>query len=260
MHGGHLLKAYSKTQVNIALSCGEAEFYSMMAASSEALGLKAMTQDYEHDLDPWLYVDASAAIGVAQRMGLGKICHLETQSLWLQEAVRKRKIGVIKVKGTENPVELMTKFTDFATTDKLCSVVGLVIKTGRAASAPKIATSVQAVCHGDVGEAAQTHRGREDHHAQEHPQSMANTPAPVTEEHGGTEKFVGAFFVVGNIGGSNDRVLVDFKKRTSRNEESEERRKDDRDGKSFLRSRSLSSTGTSAQALFMLMVSATTYR
>ena len=119
MHGSHLVKAYSRTQSNIALSSGEAEFYSMVSASSEALGLKAMTKDYEDEAEPYLYVDASAAIGVAQLTGLGKIRHLDTQSLWLQEAVRKKRIGLHKVKGTENPSDLMTKFTDLATMDKL---------------------------------------------------------------------------------------------------------------------------------------------
>ena len=121
MHGGHLIKAYSRTQSNIALSSGEAEFYSMVGASSEALGLKAMTRDYEDELEPGLYVDASAAIGVAQKTGLGKIRHLDTQTLWLQEAVRKKRIGLEKVKGTENPSDLMTKITDQATMDELMS-------------------------------------------------------------------------------------------------------------------------------------------
>ena len=65
MLGAHVLKTWSATQTSIALSSGEAEFYSMVGASSEALGLKAMTRDYQDELDPWLYVDASAAIGVA---------------------------------------------------------------------------------------------------------------------------------------------------------------------------------------------------
>ena len=98
--------------------------------------MKAMTKDYDAELDPWLYVDASAAIGVAQRNGLGKIRHLDTQSLWLQEAVRKKRIGLEKVKGTENPTDLMTKFTDLATLDKLCALMGLEVKGGRAAAAP----------------------------------------------------------------------------------------------------------------------------
>ena len=139
MHGAHLLKAYSRTQSNIALSSGEAEFYSMVGAGSDALGLRAMTKDYEDELEPWLYVDASAAIGVAQRNGLGKIRHLDTQSLWLQEAVRKKRLGLLKVKGTENPADLMTKFTDFATLDKLCSLMGLVVRGDRAQNAPQVA-------------------------------------------------------------------------------------------------------------------------
>ena len=104
-----MIKALSRTQTNIALSSGEAEFYSMVSATSEALGLKAMTDDYGSPLDPWLYVDASAAIGVAQRSGLGKIRHLDTGSLWLQQAVKDKQIGLLKVKGTENPADLMTK-------------------------------------------------------------------------------------------------------------------------------------------------------
>ena len=56
-----------------------------------------MTGDYHDALDPWLYVDASAAIGVAQRTGLGKIRHLDTGSLWLQQAVKSGKVGVLKV-------------------------------------------------------------------------------------------------------------------------------------------------------------------
>ena len=46
MHGLHLIKAYSSTQANIALSSGEAEYYSMVKAASEGLGLSAMASDY----------------------------------------------------------------------------------------------------------------------------------------------------------------------------------------------------------------------
>ena len=143
MHGSHLIKAFSRTQANIALSSGEAEFYSMVGATSEALGLRAMTDDYHDAIEPWLYVDASAAIGVAQRTGLGKIRHLETGSLWLQEAVRKKQIGILKVKGTENPSDLMTKFTDFGTLDKLSAVMGLEVRAGRAEVAPEVAGSIE---------------------------------------------------------------------------------------------------------------------
>lgn len=111
----------------------------MVHATSEALGLRAMTNDYNDGLDPWLYVDASAAIGVAQRTGLGKIRHLDTGSLWPQQAVKNGKVGILKIKGTENPSDLMTKFTDLATLDKLCGIMGLLVREGRAAAAPGVA-------------------------------------------------------------------------------------------------------------------------
>ena len=98
MNGGHLLKAYSKSQANIALSSGEAEFYSMVAATSEAMGMRAMMDDYHSGLDPWLYVDASAAIGVAQKTGFGKIRHLDTGSSWLQQPVQNK--GAVAVQRT----------------------------------------------------------------------------------------------------------------------------------------------------------------
>ena len=67
--GEHLIKAYSKTQANIALSSAEAECYFMVKAASHGLGLKAMTDDSKKPLSPWMYVDATAATGVTQRVG-----------------------------------------------------------------------------------------------------------------------------------------------------------------------------------------------
>ena len=94
MHGAHLIKAYSRTQSNIALSSGEAEFYGFVATASEALGMVAMTEDFGDNIDAFLYADASAAIGVANREGRGRIRHLDTQSLWLQQALRQRRLGL----------------------------------------------------------------------------------------------------------------------------------------------------------------------
>ena len=70
MHGSHLLKAYSKTQQNIALSSGEAEYCSMVKDASEAMGLQAMARDFGRQLLPWLCVDASAALGGGAARGL----------------------------------------------------------------------------------------------------------------------------------------------------------------------------------------------
>ena len=91
MHGFLLVKAYSLTQSNIALVSVEAEFHARVATASEALGLVAMTEDFGDKTESHPYADASAAIGVANREGLGRMRHLDTQSLWLQQARRKRR-------------------------------------------------------------------------------------------------------------------------------------------------------------------------
>ena len=56
-----------------------------------------------------LKTDASAALGVAQRLGIGKIRHIEVNQLWLQEKVYKGEIIVEKVSTDENLADALTK-------------------------------------------------------------------------------------------------------------------------------------------------------
>ena len=152
MHGQHMLRAYSKTQSNIALSSGEAEYYAMVKAASESMGLKAMVADFQREIEPWLYVDATAAMGVAQRVGLGKIRHLETQSLWLQQAVRTKRVGLAKVLGTMNPADAMTKALDSNTMNRMLDLMGLEKREGRPGIAPMIEEADVNCVDEDIGE------------------------------------------------------------------------------------------------------------
>ena len=56
-----------------------------------------------------LHVDAAAALGILERRGVGKIRHLDVGALWLQEVQLRQKVAFMKVKGTSNPGDLMTK-------------------------------------------------------------------------------------------------------------------------------------------------------
>ena len=62
--------------------------------------------------------------------------------MWLQQAVKRKQIGILKIKGTENPSDLMTKFVDSATLDKLSNIMGLMVREGRAAAAPEVTSNV----------------------------------------------------------------------------------------------------------------------
>ena len=54
--------------------------------------------------------DATAAKGIATRIGLGKVCHLETSQLWLQSKVADGTITINKIKGTEHRADALKLF------------------------------------------------------------------------------------------------------------------------------------------------------
>ena len=56
-----------------------------------------------------LGVDSMAAKQFVARRGLGRMRHLDIRNLWLQKDVRDGLLEVIKISGTENPADLMTK-------------------------------------------------------------------------------------------------------------------------------------------------------
>ncbi len=72
--------------------------------------------------------DASAALGIIRRQGLGKMRHLNTNYLWVQEKNARKEISYEKVLGTENVADLMTKHLDGATLEKLTSKLGTELR------------------------------------------------------------------------------------------------------------------------------------
>ena len=101
-------------------------------AASEGLGFVTMGKDCGLSLDARIHVDATAAIGIAKRKGLGKIRHLDTQALWIQDAVRSRRVQLEKVLGTQNPADLMTKHPDQQKLDGNLKILNIKIAEGRA--------------------------------------------------------------------------------------------------------------------------------
>ena len=109
MHGQHFLKMGSTTQQPVSLSSGEAEWHSAVRAGSALVGLVNMAKDLGRTLDPTLRVDASAAIGIASRRGVGKVRHLDVRTLWLQRLITDKLMKIAKTPGKENCADLGTK-------------------------------------------------------------------------------------------------------------------------------------------------------
>ena len=53
--------------------------------------------------------DASATLWIISRRGLGKVRHLDTSFLWLQEAHAERNIRFDRLQAESNNADLMTK-------------------------------------------------------------------------------------------------------------------------------------------------------
>ena len=80
--------------------------------------------------------DATAAIGITQREGLGKVRHLATADLWVQQRLRKREFSIAKVPGVENPADLGTKGLERNAIQQFLRTLGMAVLTGRSAAAP----------------------------------------------------------------------------------------------------------------------------
>jgi hypothetical protein len=108
--GRHLVKAWSKTQATIALSSAEAELYAAVKASAETIGMMSILKDFGIEINGTVLGDASAALGIIQRQGLGKLRHIDTNWLWVQEKSLRKEIKYGKVPGAQNPADALTKY------------------------------------------------------------------------------------------------------------------------------------------------------
>ena len=137
--GSHCIKSWSTNQTIIALSSAEAELYALLKGASQTLGLQSMAADFGDIIQAGLWSDASAAIAISQRSGLGKLRHIQTQYLWLQERVSCKDVALTKALGTNNPADLLTKHLGRPDVDRHLRFSGLIIRTGRADGSLQVA-------------------------------------------------------------------------------------------------------------------------
>ena len=95
----------------------------------EALGIQALALDLGCSFGIELYVDATAAQGIAARAGLGRVRHMETRVLWVQQALRDGKFRIRKVDGKRNPADILTKPLSAEFMRPLLGMVGAYLLT-----------------------------------------------------------------------------------------------------------------------------------
>ena len=99
MLGAHLIKSWSATQKSVTLSSAEAELVAAVKTATEVIGVTQLAFGWGEEIQGKIYVDSSAAIGVASRKGNGKMRHVRVGMLWIQEKVEREELGLEKVKG-----------------------------------------------------------------------------------------------------------------------------------------------------------------
>ena len=139
MLGKHCLKHWSTTQSSVTLSSGEAEFHGLVKGAAVSLGQQALYQDLGVDVPVRLWTDSSAAVGITSRQGLGKLRHVDTKTLWLQQAARTGRVEVRKVAGLVNPADLFTKHSlSKERIHELVRLLGCHYEEGRPEAAPAL--------------------------------------------------------------------------------------------------------------------------
>jgi hypothetical protein len=138
MIGDHWIKSWSKSQSTIALSSAESELYACIKASSEGLGIMSMMLDYGLTMHGEIRSDASAALGIIGRNGLGKMRHIDTSYLWIQQVSAEKKLKYGKVDGKENVADIMTKNVAKDLSEKHCKRMGFEVRSGRHEKSPTL--------------------------------------------------------------------------------------------------------------------------
>ncbi len=109
MIGKHPLTAATSTQTILSMSSGESEFYGAVRAACRLLGLQSLMKDIGWIVDAKLCTDSSAAKGMASRRGAGTVRHIHCPALWLQQAIRRRRLTIEKTAGATLSADIGTK-------------------------------------------------------------------------------------------------------------------------------------------------------
>ncbi len=136
--GRHTIKTWSSTQQVIAMPSGEAELYALVKRAAQSYGIMAMLADFGLAVSTTVCTDASAALGMVHRMGLGKTRHIDVQYLWVQKDVLDEKLKVVKVSSNKNPADLLTKHLKAELILRHLEALNCEVSDGRAATAPML--------------------------------------------------------------------------------------------------------------------------
>ena len=94
--------------------------------------MRSIASDLGIQLSLRLLTDATAAMGMSRRLGVGKIRHLDTSLLWVQQKIRSGEVILEKVPGPENPGDALTQYLSGPELNAHLARMGLELEQGEA--------------------------------------------------------------------------------------------------------------------------------
>ena len=98
--------------------------------------MQSLFRDFNVEVGIDIKSDATAAIGMARRQGLGRVRHLATSDLWIQQRLRAGDFSVQKHPGATNSTDLMTKVKPRTDILKFLGPMGFMVGQGRPSISP----------------------------------------------------------------------------------------------------------------------------
>ena len=139
MRDAHCLKVSSHTQSTISLSSGESEYYGIVKCAAIGLGARSMLSDFGMCADVVVRTDSSSGLAVGSRRGLGRLRHVQTRYLWVQQRVQQGDLRLKKEPGDTNVSDALTKSLDEKRMTNLLTMMGYEFRDGRTSLAPESA-------------------------------------------------------------------------------------------------------------------------
>ena len=113
----------------------------VITAAAIGIGMRSLLRDLGNDRTLRVWTDSTASVGICSRQGIGKIRHLDTRVLWVQQRIRNGDLELYWLPGKENPADIFTK-ADIAG-EKMVEIIEMLscrFISGRPKSAPELRT------------------------------------------------------------------------------------------------------------------------
>jgi thiol-disulfide isomerase/thioredoxin len=131
MIGSNMIITYTRGQAVIALSSGEAEYYGLVSCISQLFGEISLAKDWQVMFTAKVWMDATAGIAIGSRRGLGRVKHIDTMFLWVQQVVNEGRVKLGKKDTTEMLADIMTKHVPEGIMLRMLDGMGFRFAAGR---------------------------------------------------------------------------------------------------------------------------------